>query len=143
MNCVNPLQTRCYIHQIAYVILNFSKCQGCRAMPVGQRPPSFWQISQPYYNRGLQIMPTTLLLPPPPIFWTLRRLWLCNYSFAVTALTSLKRPQLVEARLTFATTSTVPAEAVKKTMSFANWCTRFGIICAPITTMNSGLRGRI
>ena len=54
MNCVNPLQTRCYIHQIAYVILNFSKCQGCRAMPVGQRPPSFWQISQPYYNRGLQ-----------------------------------------------------------------------------------------
>ena len=69
MNCVNPLQTRYYIHQIAYVILNFSKC---------------------------------------------------NYSFTVTALTSLKRPQHVEARLTFATTSTVPVEAVKKTMSFAN-----------------------
>ena len=69
MNCVNPLQTRHYIQQIAYVILNFSKC---------------------------------------------------NYSFTVTALTSLKRPQLVEARLTFATTSTVPAEAVKKMMSFAN-----------------------
>ena len=44
----------------------------------------------------------------------------CNYSFTVMALTSLKRPQPVEARLTFATTSTVPAEAVKKMMSFAN-----------------------
>ena len=66
---MNPLQTRYYIHQIAYVILNLSKR---------------------------------------------------NYSFTVMALTSLKRPQPVEARLTFATTSTVPAEAVKKMMSFAN-----------------------
>ena len=86
----------------------------------------------------------SLLHPCHQIAYAILNFSKCNYSFTVTALTSLKRPQHVEARLTFATTSTVPAEAVKKMMSFANWCTRFGIICAPITTMNSGsLRGRI
>ena len=64
----------------------------------------------------------------------------CNLAVVARSLKRLQQP--VEVRLTSATTSTpVPAEAVKKTMSFANWCTRCGIICAPITTKETSLNG--
>ena len=42
---------------------------------VGAGGASFGISVNPFSDQGGQIMPATLLLPPPPSFWTMRRLW--------------------------------------------------------------------